>query len=504
MPDKPACIMAETGERLTYAEMEEEANRAAHAMRSLGLARGDTIALLFENELALFPLVWATQRCGLYLTSISNKLGASDIAYILRDSDARVLIASANCADLATAAIAEAPDVSAFVHGSSAGPLKDWSSLQAQYPPTPIGDESAGTDMLYSSGTTGRPKGVRPILPDGALDEEIPVERMGKALYGMDDKMVYLSTSPLYHAAPLRWALVAHRMGGTAIIMERFDAERALALIEEYFVTHTTVVPTHFIRMLKLPDDVKRSHDYTSLKSVVHAAAPCPVHVKQAMIDWWGPIIDEYYSGTEQCGITALSSEEWLAKPGSVGRAILGTIKILDEKGNELPRGEIGDVYFADGPSFEYYKDPVKTASAINDRGWATLGDIGRVDEDGYLFLTDRRSFMIISGGVNIYPQEIEDCLVGHPAVADVAVIGLPDEDLGEKVVAVLELAPGHSASPELASDLRAFARNRLGGPRTPREFHFSIPLPREPTGKLMKRRLRDEMLARQASIPVL
>jgi acyl-CoA synthetase (AMP-forming)/AMP-acid ligase II len=347
--------------------------------------------------------------------------------------------------------------------------------------------------MLYSSGTTGRPKGVRPPLPSGEIDAATPLMRMATTLYGMRPETVYLSTSPLYHAAPQRWALTVQRIGGTVIFTDKFDAERSLALIEQYRVTHATFVPTHFIRMLKLPADVRERYDHSSLKAVIHAAAPCPVPVKHAMIKWWGTIVHEYYSGTETCGITALNSEEWLKKPGSVGRAVLGTVKITDDLGNEVPPNQVGNVYFADGPTFEYHNDPVKTADAYDRHGWATMGDIGHIDEDGYLYLSDRRNFMIISGGVNIYPQEIENLIVTHPKVADVAVIGAPDEEMGEKVVAVVQPVNWQDAGTLLADELRTFIRAALGGVKCPKQFHFRESLPREPTGKLMKRLLRDE-----------
>ncbi|MFC6437207.1 acyl-CoA synthetase [Novosphingobium resinovorum] len=487
---RPALVIPATGETVSYGELEAAANRGAHLLRHLGARRGDVVALLMDNESAIFDVAWAAQRTGLYLTSISTKLGAADIAYILRDSGARLLVHSDRLAPLAAEALRDAPGVESYDAGR-------WRSAIAHYPETPVADESAGTDMLYSSGTTGRPKGVQPPLPQGPLDETTPLETMGTALYGMGEDTVYLSTSPLYHAAPLRWAMTIHRLGGTVVIMERFDAEEALALIESHSITHATWVPTHFVRLLKLPPEARARRDHSSLRAVIHAAAPCPVPVKQAMIDWWGPIVHEYYSGTECCGITALSSAEWLERPGSVGKAVLGKVKVLDPEGRELPPGETGDVYFADGPSFVYHNDPHKTATAHNDRGWATLGDVGHVDADGYLFLTDRRSFMIISGGVNIYPQEIENHLITHPKVADVAVIGVPHEEMGECVLAVVRAAEGATADPALAEELGAFVRAALGSVKTPKTFEFRDELPREPTGKLMKRKLIDEFKAR-------
>ena len=488
--DRIALSMPATNESLTYGELEAAANRSAHLLRALGCVRGDIVALLMDNKAAVFEAGWAAQRAGLYLTSISTKLSAADIAYILRDSGARVLIASDRLGELASQALSDAPGVAAYS-------ASEWRRAAAQYPDTAITDESPGTDMLYSSGTTGRPKGVQPPLPDGPLDQATPLEAMGAGLYDMGEDTIYLSTSPLYHAAPLRWAMTVHRLGGTVIVMDRFDAEQALAMIESHRITHATWVPTHFVRLLKLPAEVRARHDHSSLRAVIHAAAPCPVPIKQAMIDWWGPIVHEYYSGTECCGITALSSAEWLAKPGSVGKAVLGTIRIVGEAGDEVPAGETGDVYFSDGPAFVYHKDPEKTAAAHNDRGWATLGDLGHVDADGYLFLTDRRSFMIISGGVNIYPQEIENCLVTHPDVADAAVIGVPDEDMGESVLAIVQPVDGVTGNPALAEELSAFVRAALGGVKTPKAFEFRAELPREPTGKLMKRRLIDEFRAK-------
>ncbi|MEE4453002.1 acyl-CoA synthetase [Novosphingobium resinovorum] len=487
---RPALVIPATGETVSYGELEAAANRGAHLLRHLGAKRGDVVALLMDNESAIFDVAWAAQRTGLYLTSISTKLGAADIAYILRDSGARLLVHSDRLAPLAAEALRDAPGVESYDAGR-------WRSAITYYPQTPVEDESAGTDMLYSSGTTGRPKGVKPPLPQGPLDETTPLETMGTALYGMGEDTVYLSTSPLYHAAPLRWAMTIHRLGGTVVIMERFDAEEALALIESHRITHATWVPTHFVRLLKLPPEARARHDHSSLRAVIHAAAPCPVPVKQAMLDWWGPIVHEYYSGTECCGITALSSAEWLGRPGSVGKAVLGKVKVVDPEGRELPPGETGDIYFADGPSFVYHNDPQKTATAHNDRGWATLGDVGHIDADGYLFLTDRRSFMIISGGVNIYPQEIENHLITHPKVADVAVIGVPHEEMGECVLAVVRPADGVGTGPALAEELTAFTRAALGGVKTPKTFEFRDELPREPTGKLMKRKLIDEFRTR-------
>ncbi len=494
-PAKAACVVAETGAATSYLELDRASNRGAHLLRALGMKRGDVVAVMLDNEAAVFEIAWAAQRCGVYLTSISTRLSAVDAGYILTDSDARLLIVSDRLAPLAEAALSGLT-IACYTVRAATARFASWQDSCAAYPSSRIADESAGTDMLYSSGTTGRPKGVKPPLPEGPLDASIPLLVMGRDLYGMDADTIYLSTAPLYHAAPLRWAMTVQRLGGTVIIMAKFDAEQALRLIEDYRVTHATWVPTHFIRMLKLPGELRARYDHGSLKAVIHAAAPCPVPVKQAMIDWWGPIVHEYYSGTETCGITALNSQEWLRKPGSVGRAVLGVAKILDDQGNELAPGATGDVYFADGPQFEYHKDPDKTARAHNERGWATLGDIGHLDADGYLFLTDRRNFMIISGGVNIYPQEIENVLITHPKVADVAVFGEPDAEMGERVIAVIQPAAGVIGDDALAQDLQDFTRASLGSVKTPRQIDFRADLPRVATGKLLKSKLIAEYQA--------
>jgi long-chain acyl-CoA synthetase len=488
-PDRIALRFARGG-ALNYAQLEAQANQSAWQLRECGLRRGDVVACVFENAPEVFVFSWAAQRAGLYLTSISSKLSPADVAYILADSAARLVVISDALMPLVQPALTSS--LAAYAWTAATG-LPGWSALAQQRPTVAIPDPSPGTDLLYSSGTTGRPKGIVPVLPEGPLDAPTPLTHMGMELYGMGSDTVYLSTSPLYHAAPLRWALTVQRLGGTVIVMERYDPELALQLIETHRVTHATFVPTHFVRMLKLPEEVRARYDTSSLRAAIHAAAPCPVPVKQAMLSWWGPVLYEYYSGTESCGITALSPGEWLRKPGSVGRAILGTVKIVDEQGAELPPGREGLVYFADGPEFSYLNDPAKTAEAHNSLGWATLGDIGRLDEEGYLFLTDRKSFTIISGGVNIYPQMIENHLITHPRVADVAVIGVPDEEMGEKVLAIIQPTSWSDAGEELAEELRRFARAGLGGVMTPRQFEFRRTLPREPTGKLMKRLLREE-----------
>jgi acyl-CoA synthetase (AMP-forming)/AMP-acid ligase II len=487
-PDKPAIVMAGSGETLSYAGLEARSNRAAQLYRACGLTRGDRIALFLENHLAFLPLCWGAQRAGLIFTCISTRLTAEEAGYIVSDCGARLLVAGAALGDVAKhlPAVPHRFSVGGAIEGYS--PLEN--ALAAQ-PATRIADESAGRDMLYSSGTTGRPKGVIGPLPEGPIDQLDALTAMVGMLYGFAPDMVYLSPAPLYHAAPLRYCMSVLKYGGTVILMEKFDAVQFLALLETHRATHTQVVPTMFVRLLKLPDDVRARYDVASLKAVVHAAAPCPVAVKEAMIGWWGPRIFEYYSATEGVGFTAISSEEWLRKKGSVGKSLLGEIRILDDDGALLPPGREGRIYFHGGPPVSYHNAPEKTAEAQGEHG-ATFGDIGYIDEDGYLFLTDRASYMIISGGVNVYPQETENILVMHEKVADVAVIGVPSEELGEEVKAVVEPRDWADAGPELAAELMAFARRHLSPIKCPRSIDFDPALPRHDTGKLYKRLVRD------------
>ena len=493
-PDKVAYRMAASGETITYRELDEVSNRGAQLFRALGLRAQDHIALLVENSLRFMEICWAAQRCGLFYTAISTYLTDAEIAYIVRDCGAKVFILSAKAGrDVAALVTLCEPHVKIYVSGETKLPLPSWDDAVAQQPATPVPDEICGYDMLYSSGTTGRPKGVKPQFKNEPLGTMNPLLVLLCAkMCGMSAETTYLSPAPLYHAAPLRFNLMSGALGGTSIIMEKFDPEQFLALIEKYRVTVTQLVPTMFVRLLKLPQDVRRRYDISSLKSVVHAAAPCPVDVKAAMIDWWGPILVEYYGGTEGNGITIVNSEEWLAHPGTVGRTLVGEIKILDENGTPLAPREIGGVYFSGGPVFAYHNDPQKTAAAYTPEGWSTLGDVGYLDEEGYLYLTDRKAYMIISGGVNIYPQEAENVLITHPAVFDVAVFGVPNEEMGEEVKAVVQLAPGVVPDERTREELMAFCRGKLSRLKCPRSIDFEDELPRTPTGKLMKRLLRD------------
>ena len=494
MGDKPAYVMAGSGETVTYGELDARANQGAHLIRSLGLKPGDGIAVLMDNSPRYLEVMWAAERTGVYCTCISSKLTAAEAEYIVRDGDCRLLIASHGVSALVAALKPLIPGVPTLMVDGAVEGFERYEAARDAQPTTLIADPQPGGIMLYSSGTTGVPKGVRHPLPEEPFGTNLSaLVTLGQALYGFSPDMVYLSPAPLYHAAPLRWSMAVQQLGGTVVVMERFDPEAALAAIERYRVTHAQWVPTHFVRLLKLPDAVRQRYDTSSLKAVWHAAAPCPIPVKRAMIDWWGPIVGEYYAGTEGNGFCAISSAEWLAHPGSVGRNLTAQTHICDEDGNELPPRNEGTVYFAGGGAFAYHNDPAKTAAAANRHGWTTLGDVGWVDEDGYLYLTDRKSFTIISGGVNIYPAEIENLLVTHPDVADVAVIGGPHEEMGEEVIAVVQPRDMADAGPALAARLDAFAREHLSHVKVPRRIDFRSQLPRHDTGKLYKRQLRDE-----------
>ena len=494
-PDKPAVIMAATGETITYRELEEESNRGAQLFRSLGLAPGDHIAFMLENHPRFLPLCWAAQRAGLYYTAISYRLQEDEVAYIVDDCEARVFITSKAQAPLAGRLRARMPKVSsAYMIDGTIDGFDSWETALAAQPPTPIADETEGADMLYSSGTTGRPKGIKVALAGEPLGSAGGLLALAQGLYQMDENVRYLSPAPLYHSAPLRYNLAVTRLGGTTVIMERFDPAECLRLIGEYGITHAQFVPTMFVRMLKLPEAERMQYDVSSLKVAIHAAAPCPVSVKQTMMDWWGPVIHEYYAGTEGNGFCAVGPDEWLSHPGTVGRALLGEIHICDDDGKPLPTGQVGTVYFGGGNEFEYHNDPGKTEDSRHPRekGWSTLGDMGYVDDEGYLYLTDRKTFMIISGGVNIYPQEVENLLVTHPRVADAAVFGVPNEDFGEEVKAVIQPVDWDAAGDELAEELIDFCRAHLSHIKCPQSVDFERELPRHPTGKLYKRLLRD------------
>ncbi len=495
-PDKIAYQMAGTGKAITYRELDELSNQGAHLFRSLGLKAGDHIAFLLENRLAFMEICWAAQRAGLYYTAISRYLKQDEIDYIVKDCGAKVVITSPQCADQIKGLLSDAPGAPLFFMLDEPLPgFRSWvKESEETQPKTPIADEVAGYDMLYSSGTTGRPKGIKRAHENNPIDVPNPFLKLLCAnMCGMGQDSVYLSPAPLYHAAPLRFNMMAITLGGTSIIMEHFDAEEFLKLVETHKVTQSQLVPTMFVRMLKLPDEIRTRYDVSTLKGAIHAAAPCPVEVKARMIEWWGPILIEYYAGSEGNGVTVSDSKQWLSHRGTVGKAVVGVLKILDEDGVEVPTGQIGTVYFADAPQFTYHNDPEKTQRAFNERGWSTLGDVGYVDDEGYLYLTDRKSYMIISGGVNIYPQETEDVLITHPAVADVAVFGVPNEEMGEEVKAVVQPHDMAQAGKALEGELITYCRERLSAIKCPKSIDFAAELPRTPTGKLVKRHLREK-----------
>lgn len=493
-PDKPAIIMAASGETVSYAQLNRNSNQIAHLFRQLGLGHGDPIAICMDNQARFFDLVWAAQRAGQIYIAISCRLTAPEIAYILEDSGAKALFTSDYIGKALDQLADFGPPLERFIVGSEHAGYRNLDTALEGLPDTPIADERAGVDMLYSSGTTGQPKGVRIPLPENPdIASENPFIMIARGAFGFSENGIYLSPAPLYHAAPLRWCLTVHKLGGTVVVMEKFDPEHALALIEQYEIDLSQWVPTHFVRMLKLPEEVRERYDVSSLKCAVHAAAPCPIPIKEKMIDWWGPVLKEYYAGSEGNGFTFIDSENWLTHKGSVGTALLGIIRVCDEEGNEVPPRTEGTIYFEGGSPFKYHNDPEKTAEATNKHGWTTLGDVGWVDEDGFLYLTDRKSFMIITGGVNVYPQEIENLLITHDKVADAAVIGAPDEDMGERVVAIVQPLDMADATPEFAEELIAWMRHHLSGVKVPRQVDFLEELPRHPTGKLYKRLLRDE-----------
>ncbi|MDQ0566400.1 AMP-binding protein [Erythrobacter citreus] len=493
-PDHPAMIMAGSGQTVTFAEMDAYANRFAQLLRARGLKRGDHFAVLMENNVHYLQVVWGSQRAGTMMVPISTRLTAPEICYILNDAGAKFLLTSTRYAEAIEGIRDECADLPLLIVDGEGE--EDYEAALAAQPAEPIADQAPGQYMLYSSGTTGRPKGVKPAPPE---DDDILATNplMGLAVMGAgmpaDGSMVYLSPAPLYHAAPIGWCTTAQRLGGTVVVMEKFDPEHALETIEKYKITDSQWVPTHFVRMLKLDPEVRTRYDLSSHQRALHAAAPCPVPIKREMIEWWGPIINEYYAGSEGVGMTLIKAEDWLTHPGSVGKAIHGTLHVCDAEGEEVPAGQDGLLYFENDLIPTYHNDPEKTREAMHPKGWMTLGDIGHVDEDGFLYLTDRKSHMIISGGVNIYPQEIENLLVTHDKVMDAAVIGAPCPDFGEKVVAVVQPIDMAEAGDALEAELRDFLAPSLSKIKMPKLFDFRAQLPREANGKLYKRELRDE-----------
>jgi acyl-CoA synthetase (AMP-forming)/AMP-acid ligase II len=476
-PQSPALIVA-GGRTVSYGELYARSQRVAALLYDAGLRRGDGVALVLPNRPEFLEITWGCQLSGLYYSAINTHFTSDEVAYVIEDSEAKAVFA----------------DTGADIRFNVGGDGPDWSSyeevLATAGDPPPISD---GSEMLYSSGTTGRPKAVRRPLPEdgrGSWAQKV-LEYTLTQRYGMTTSSVYLSPAPLYHAAGVNYTMAVQRVGAASIVMPRFDAEEVLRLVETHRVTHAQFVPTMFVRMLKLPEAVRERYDVSSLECVIHAAAPCPVDVKHRMMKWFGPIIHEYYGGTEGFAGTTIGPEEWLAHPGSVGKPMTA-VHVIGDDGAECATGESGQLYFEGGPSFEYFKDPAKTASVSDEHGWRTLGDMGYVDEDGYLYLTDRSTFTIVSGGVNIYPQEAENLLVMHPKLVDAAVFGVPNEEFGEEVKAVVQPADGVAAGPELEAELIAYCRAHLAAYKCPRTVEFEADLPRDPNGKLYKRRIRE------------
>jgi acyl-CoA synthetase (AMP-forming)/AMP-acid ligase II len=495
-PHRPAVVMAGSGKTVTYGELDENSARLAAALHALGLRPGDVIALISDNSAEAFEAYWAALRSGLYITAVNWHLAPEEAAYIVRDSGAQVVIVSAGVSAVAEPVVSLVPEVQHwYAFGGPVAGYQSYSRLLAGAGPR-LTDQPRGSEMLYSSGTTGRPKGIKPRLVPGQVDEPgDPLVALLANVFTITAHDVYLSPAPIYHTAPLKWCASVQALGGTVVLMERFDAEETLAAIERFRVTVTQMVPTMFVRMLQLPEQTRTAYDVSSLRLAVHAAAPCPPDVKDAMMSWWGPILVEYYGATEQHGTTVITAAEWHAKRGSVGKAAMGVLHICDDDGNELSPGEVGIIYFErDVAPFEYHNDPEKTSASRHPAhdNWCTAGDVGYLDEDGYLFLTDRKGFMIISGGVNIYPQEVENVLALHPQIFDVAVIGVPDAEMGEKVKAVVQLRAGVTPSDELAAEIIGYVRDRIAHYNAPKSVDFIDELPRSATGKLVKRVLID------------
>jgi acyl-CoA synthetase (AMP-forming)/AMP-acid ligase II len=496
--DKPAVIMADTGAAMTFGELDAGANRVSQLLRAAGLQPGDHIALCLENHPRFFEILWGCEYAGLIYTAASSRLTTEELSYIVNDCGARAFITSKYKAEQAAELIAETPNVELrlMLDGMIDGYESYEAAVDAQSADA-LPNRVAGTDMLYSSGTTGRPKGVMPEFVHEPLEERTTgVAAMLGVLFGLDSDSVYISPAPLYHAAPLRFCMATLSLGATLVVMPHFDAEGYLQALEQYRATHSQVVPTMFVRMLKLSDEARAKYDVSTIQCVIHAAAPCPIPVKKQMIDWWGPVLHEYYAGTEGNGFVYCNSDMWLAHEGTVGTPINCVVHITDEEGNEVPQGEVGAVYFEGGGTFEYHNDAEKTASSRHPLGWSTLGDVGYLDADNFLYLTDRKAFMIISGGVNIYPQEAENVLTMHPEVVDVAIFGVPNDDFGEEVKAVIQ--PKHmptdaEAASKLAGELIQYCRSHLADVKCPRSIDFRPELPRHPTGKLYKRLLKDE-----------
>ena len=501
-PDKAAVIHSVTGEQTSWRELNDRSNQLAQLLHAKGLRKGDHIAMFLDNDIRFYDVVWAALRSGLYLTTVNRYLTAEEAGYIVDNCEAQALITSSYLGDVAKDILPHAPRCTTNLIIRQADEptvdgFEDYFTAIATQAAEPLAEEPMGSFMLYSSGTTGRPKGIKRDLPGWNVDDEtVGNGALHQMLWGFGEDTVYLSPAPLYHSAPAAFSTAALSLGGTVVVMPRFDPVQALESIEKYKVTHSQWVPTMFNRMLKLPVEERNAFDLSSQRVAIHAAAPCPLEVKKQMFDWWGKVLFEYYAGTEANGFAHAGPDEWLANPGTVGKALAGTIRICDDNGDEVPAGETGLVYFEqEEMGFRYHKDEAKTKEVQHPShpNWTALGDVGYVNEDGYLFLTDRATFMIISGGVNIYPQEIEDALTVHPKVADVAVIGVPNPEMGEEVKAVVQAIEGQVTDASLEEELLAYARERIAHYKCPRSVDFVDELPRLPTGKLYKRILKDK-----------
>ena len=494
-PDKPAAIDAQTGVRVSFRELDDRSNQIVRLLQERGLRRGDHIAVFMENDLRYFEIVWAALRSGLYITTVNRYLTANEAGYIVDDCGAKALIASARLTGVARELPGHAPDCTLLLSLDDIDGYGNLDEVRARYPARPLDRQPLGAFMFYSSGTTGRPKGVKHPLADAEVSDRNDHHAFHAHLWGFGEETVFLSPAPLYHAAPGFLSVSTQALGGTAVIMPRFDPAGALAAIERYRVNRSQWVPTMFVRMLRLSAEERAQYDLSSHEVAIHAAAPCPVQVKQRMFDWWGPILHEYYAGTEANGSTHVGPDEWLKYPGTVGRPMGGALHICDENGAELPPGEVGTIYFEQANHFRYHNDAEKTRTAEHPErpDWTALGDVGYLNEAGYLFLVDRKTFMIVSGGVNIYPQEVEDALILHPKILDVAVVGVPDEDMGEAVKAVVQPADGIAPSVALEAELIEYARGHLAHFKCPKSIDFVDELPRLPTGKLYKGALKDK-----------
>jgi long-chain acyl-CoA synthetase len=501
-PERAAIIMGDRGEVVTYQQLHQRSNQFSRYLRSIGLAEDEVVAIFMTNNPHFHEVAWGTRQMGRYFTPVNTHLTLDEVAYIINDSGTTVIVANPGTADVARQLTPEViPNVQhrLFLGGDLPG-WTNYDQVVRSQDTAALGDETEGEILQYSSGTTGKPKGIRRKLSKVPMTTEVDATVTFLRAIGFGEGDTYLSPAPLYHSAPIYWTMAVHRLGGTAVVMEKFDPEAALALIEKYNITHSNMVPTMFVRMLKLDEGVRLPYDHSSLRQVIHAAAPCPVDVKRAMIEWWGPIISEFYSSSEGSGATFVTSEDWLKHPGTVGRAMLGVIHILDDSGEPVPAGEIGTIWAETPQPFEYLNDQEKTQQQQNRQGWTTVGDVGYLDDDGFLYLTDRKSYMIISGGVNIYPQEAEDALIGHPKVYDVAVFGVPNPDFGEEVKAVVQPVSMADAGPELAAELIEYCKSRLASYKCPRTIDFEAELPRSDAGKLYKRRLKERYWAEYAT----